>query len=599
MKSLYKYSLLGLILTLAACQVDHVSSYENIKVFASISSDVPTRVSEDGSAFTDGDAIMVVNTSRTTNNTAVYVCNSTADVWTTNDIFLWESNVANVFHAWYPVSASYESFTIPADQTSGIEECDWMTAETTASASEGGISLMFDRHLTKVSVEIAAWGGEFDESDRIVSDLKVLTLGGVVGNDGTVSGTEEPYFVSPYVKTDSQVYSALLAPGTYAPGTEIITLQVGGKSLSVQTAEELTLLAGKAYTFKLNVGKSVIVVSAENVSVRDWDDEEILDQQFENIVYEMPDDAPTSYELSYSSTTLVVPVYSNVSSDVSVEYSGSETGWITYNGNVTKASAANEVSFNIASNKSSSVRTAKITLFSSLADKSIVLNVSQIPFTGLDDSSLDKSKYITYVEDYEYDGYGDAYDYNMYYYGTTIYSSGLASSSKVECKFALNDFTSGSFYITVGEYDDSTYPVYLNNSGLNISSRQYTWSELGVSKTSVITLTMGGTTIDVNGKTITGTPSLGRYLDGYIWSGHFHERDDGMWWKDYTFQDGARIYYAKGWDGSGRLIYIGTGELTTDGRVCWKSVYYDTYSGDQKTGKAYPRVTSSFGRGNL
>ena len=73
MKSLYKYSLLGLILTLAACQVDHVSSYENVKVFASISSNVPTRVSEDGSAFTDGDAIMVVNTSRTTNNTAVYM----------------------------------------------------------------------------------------------------------------------------------------------------------------------------------------------------------------------------------------------------------------------------------------------------------------------------------------------------------------------------------------------------------------------------------------------------------------------------------------------------------------------------------------------
>ena len=44
------------------------------------------------------------------------------------------------------------------------------------------------------------------------------------------------------------------------------------------------------------------------------------------------------------------------------------------------------------------------------------------PFVGLDDSNLDKGKYITYVEDYEYVGKGDAFDYDMYYYGTTIYS---------------------------------------------------------------------------------------------------------------------------------------------------------------------------------
>jgi hypothetical protein len=87
-----------------------------------------------------------------------------------------------------------------------------MTAETTANPSEGGISLLFDRHLTKVTVEIASWGGEYAESDRIVSDLKILTSGGVVANDGTVSGTEEPYFVSPYVKTESQEYSLFLLP---------------------------------------------------------------------------------------------------------------------------------------------------------------------------------------------------------------------------------------------------------------------------------------------------------------------------------------------------------------------------------------------------
>ena len=209
------------------------------------------------------------------------------------------------------------------------------------------------------------------------------------------------------------------------------------------------------------------------------------------------------------------------------------------------------------------------------------------------------SKYITYVQDYEYVGYGDAFDYNMYDYGTTIYCSGFAKSSKVEYKFKLNDFTTGKFYLAVDEYDDSIYCLYLDKSGLNFDDTCYSWADMGVNKTDIITLAFNGKTMAVNGKTIENTPSFYRYFDGYIWSGHYHERDDGMWWTDYTFQDGGRIYYAKGWDSNGVLIYMGGAALSTDGRACWKSVYYDTYSGNQMTEEHFPRVTSSFGRGNL
>lgn len=121
----------------------------------------------------------------------------------------------------------------------------------------------------------------------------------------------------------------------------------------------------------------------------------------------------------------------------------------------------------------------------------------------------------------------------------------------------------------------------------------------GCKKTDIITLTFEGTTMTVNGKTIENVSSFFRCLSGYIWSGHYHERDDGMWWNDYTFQDGARIYYAKGWDSNGMLTYIGGAALSTNGRACWKSVYYDSSSGDQVTQEHFPRVTSSFGHGNL
>ena len=213
--------------------------------------------------------------------------------------------------------------------------------------------------------------------------------------------------------------------------------------------------------------------------------------------------------------------------------------------------------------------------------------------------SYNPNKYITYVQDYDYSGYGDAFDYNVYYYGTTIYSDGLYHSSKVECKFSLNDFSSGAFYISVGEYDDDIYDIYININGLNIGDELYSWTDMGVSKTDVITLTLSGTTMIVNGKTISGIPSVGRYLDGYIWSGHYHERDDGMWWNDYTFQDGAKIYYAKGWDSDGDLIYLGVASLSADGRACWKSTYSDYSTGNIMTEEHFPRVTSSFGRGNL
>jgi hypothetical protein len=72
-----------------------------------------------------------------------------------------------------------------------------------------------------------------------------------------------------------------------------------------------------------------------------------------------------------------------------------------------------------------------------------------------------------------------------------------------------------------------------------------------------------------------------------------------MWWKDYTFQDGGKIYYAKGWNNEGQLIYIGGASLSDDDRASWKSVYYDKDTGKVVTVNHFPRVSNFFGRGNL
>jgi len=576
-----------------------------VQISAKITPCIVTRVTDDGTAFTDGDAIKVQNLSRDNKNLATYVYSAASGKWSTSDQLFWDGESLNDFNAWYPANAEYGSFTIPSDQTEGIADADWMTAASAAKRTDGNVELSFNHNLAKVTVHIRSWSNEYGVNERVVNSLELTSLSSNATYDGTVAGDNVAKWVKTNVSEANSSFKAIVAPGTYAAASEIMHIYVNGGSepLSVMTSGSLELESGKAYNFELTIGRNVIELSSDAVTVTDWDDETLEDQVFEEAVFQLAEDASLNYELDFGSGELTLPLLSNVGTEISIEYDGTEAGWITYGNDVTTSSIINGLVVNVASNKSSSTRTARITLSNSYLNKTIILQVSQGIFTGLDDSTLDENKYITYVEDYDYVGNGDAFDYDMYYYGTTIYSAGLDMSTKIEYKFSLNDFTEGKFYLSVGEYDDSIYPIYFDVNGLNIGSSSdcYTWSEMGVSKTSVITLTLSGTTMVVNGKTITGTPALNRYIgDGYIWSGHYHERDDGMWWMDYTFQDGARIYYAKGWDSNGTLVYIGGAALSSDGRACWKSVYYDKYnSGDIVTQEHFPRVTSSFGRGNL
>ena len=314
--------------------------------------------------------------------------------------------------------------------------------------------------------------------------------------------------------------------------------------------------------------------------------------------YKLADGVPTEYYLTFESSKITIPIPTNLAPEVSISYSGSETDWITYNGFSSEPSLENELTFTIASNKGAYNRHALIKLYNNKLNQYINLSVSQAPFSGIDDSYLDKNKYITYVADEDYSGNGNAFDYNMYYYGTKIYSDALARSSKIEYKFSLKELpTNNNVYITARESDDSVKAIYLNGDGLCIGHKTYTWTDMGVNATDIITLSIDGSTMIVNEKTITGIPT--GYLSGYIWSGYYYDSDDGVYSKDYTFQDGAKIYYAKGWDSAGELIYIGGASLSSDERACWKSVYYDNVSGNLQTNENFPRVTSSFGKGNL
>lgn len=603
MKASFKYFVISAFaILLCSCnkEMNHDSIESQVQISAKIYPHVVTRVSDDGTSFMDGDAIKVQNVDRLNKNLATYTYTASTEKWNTSDQLFWEGSTTNTFNAWYPSSAEYASFDIPSDQAAGTSTVDWMTATASAKKSDGYVELAFNHNLAKVTVTIEDWSNEYAENEKVVNSLELKSLSSVVFNDGTISGDNVAKWVKTFVSEINTTYVAILAPGVYAAGEDIIQVYVNGAStpLIAKTASNVEIESGKAYNFKLTIGKDLAAISS-SVSIGEWNKEALEDQVGEDIIYKLAEDAPLNYSLQFGSSNLRIPFLSNVGTDITILYDGSESDWITYDNNLTISSHINDLLFSVSPNKSTSTRTARILLSNSYVNKSITLNVSQTPFSGLDGSNLNENKYITYVEDYEYVGGGTAFDYDMYDYGTTIYSIGLARSSKIECKFCLNYFTEGAFYISVGEYDDSLYKIYLNQNGLNFNSRVYKWADLGVSMTSVITLTLFGTTMIINGKTIEGIPHVSDYLDGYIWSGHFHERDDGMWWQDYTFQDGARIYYAKGWDSNGRLIYIGGASLSGDGRACWQSQYYDSGSGDLVTKEHFPRTTKSFGIGNL
>ena len=158
-----------------SCQVIEEIQYdENVKILVSINDEYQTRVSDDGKSFVEGDEIQVVNMSRETNNSATFIYDGMG--WSTEDVILWSAQGDNVFKAWHPADASFDSFTIPTNQSAGLGGSDWMTAQSTARPSDGGVSLRFSRHLTKVKVTIESWGDEYADSEKKVARLDLMSV---------------------------------------------------------------------------------------------------------------------------------------------------------------------------------------------------------------------------------------------------------------------------------------------------------------------------------------------------------------------------------------------------------------------------------------
>lgn len=279
MKTSYKYLAIIFVTLLCSCDKEVMPDFveSQVEISANITPCVLTRVTDDGIAFTDGDNIKVQNMNRAEKNLATYAYSESTSKWNTSDALYWGVQPTNTFNAWYPATSAYNSFTIPTDQTAGTATADWMTATTSANRANGAVNLSFNHNLAKVTITIDEWNNEYLESERVISLLELSSLSGVMSYDSTLSGDNQAKWVKTYTKDANKSFVAIIAPGTYAPATNIMQVYVNGSAtpLAVKTPSNLTLEAGKAYRFKLTIGKDLATTS---VTVGDWGDVDLDNQ---------------------------------------------------------------------------------------------------------------------------------------------------------------------------------------------------------------------------------------------------------------------------------------------------------------------------------
>ena len=275
MKTLRYIALAALTLSFAACEQEDINPAvqgdpDAVKINATIGA-LQTRVAygENGATtFTNGDAIKVVNLMRTSKNEATYTTTDGTN-WTTTDAMVWNSSSKNKFQAWYPVAeySSYDTFTIPTDQSDAtkLASADWMTASTGEidKPGNGVLDLNFQHRLAKVTVNLT-FSSQYPEGNQYVSDFIFFT------NEATPQSIIA-------LKNSETSYTAILRPGEYADESSFIYLMVDGIDehyvLGKTITSAINLEAGKHYTFTLKVGKDV--VSIDDVTVADWNEEEI------------------------------------------------------------------------------------------------------------------------------------------------------------------------------------------------------------------------------------------------------------------------------------------------------------------------------------
>lgn len=275
-----------LISTLAftACSNDEEinNSQEEIRIVTSIDGQIKTKASfnPDGSGtFESGDTITLsfMNTNRGFGGSGDYKIGTTSWYW--DDVYYNDTSID--FVAWYPAFSFSGSLIYSYSVASATTEADkdFLITPKVSALKGNTVNLQFKHVMHKLAVNFssnvynaAQMNNATISLKNLKSDAQVNFMEGVVNESGA-SGTEA------YASKHGSTVEFIVAPQTLTSGTEILNIEVAGRTFTWSVPATLTKLeSGKIQTLNLSVNRDNIVLNTSSIAA--WNNQASITDSF-------------------------------------------------------------------------------------------------------------------------------------------------------------------------------------------------------------------------------------------------------------------------------------------------------------------------------
>ena len=188
---------------------------------------------------------------------AVFTKNTsgTTATWTSDSPLLWCGGMENTFHAVYPATADYSSFTVPADQSTEakLKSADWMTGEAKVTLANLDNASALDINMTRkmAMVEIEIKTGRTIDSNHLL----VVESPSYEGTDNIIFETNDKK-INAYRTSNSEfTFSSIIPPGSKSKDAILCRLYRKNNESptllnSYKLNSDIIFQSGKKYKFK-------------------------------------------------------------------------------------------------------------------------------------------------------------------------------------------------------------------------------------------------------------------------------------------------------------------------------------------------------------
>ncbi len=247
---------------LCSCSEDYAADLApetDVVRIASATVGTQSRAAVDANGFANGDEFSL-STSADGTGAATYKLSD--GNWT--GTLYWSNDDKSDFYAAYPSTATYNSFTLPTDQSSGIEDANYMTAKQEKVQRKAGLNLEFCHKTAKVKIKIMGRSSD-GLNDGILAGAVIrsphsgYTGAAVTGNAVAVTPQTD---TAP--ETGVEVcYTALVIPGE-ATNFKLFSVNVGGKAVEFTT--DIDFEENHVYEYTLTIGEDRLALNSFSVS---------------------------------------------------------------------------------------------------------------------------------------------------------------------------------------------------------------------------------------------------------------------------------------------------------------------------------------------